>query len=133
MSKALRKTIMHSSRLKDICNKCRTVDSRSNYIKQRNFCVNLLLNAKAEYFQKLNLKDLSDNKEFWKTTKLYISNRCLNSNKFVLKEKNGLITELATVMNTFFVNVTEGLYIKNDNDSSLNSINYQNINDAPGI
>ena len=48
----------------------------------------------------------------------------------MLKEENELITdvkELATVMNTFFVNITESLDIKKDNDSTLNSINCQNI------
>ena len=49
----------------------------------------------------------------------------------MLKEKNRLITEvkgLATVMNTIFVNITEGLDKMKNKDSSLNSINYQNIN-----
>ena len=48
----------------------------------------------------------------------------------MLKEKNRLITEvkgLATVMNTIFVNITEGLDKMKNKDSSLNSINYQNI------
>ena len=62
--------------------------------------------------------------------KRYFSYKGLNSNKLMLKEENGLITdvkELATVMNTFFVNITESLDIKKDNDSTLNSINCQNI------
>ena len=49
----------------------------------------------------------------------------------MLKENNRLITEekeLATVMNTFFVNITESLDLKKDDDS-LNSINSKNIND----
>ena len=50
----------------------------------------------------------------------------------MLKENNQLITvekELATVMNTFFVNITESLDLKKDDDSSLNPINSENIND----
>ena len=50
----------------------------------------------------------------------------------MLKENNRLITEekeLATVMNTFFVNITESLDLKKDDDSSLNPINSENIND----
>ena len=49
----------------------------------------------------------------------------------MLKENNRLITEekkLATVMNTFFVNVTESFDLKKDDDS-LNAINSNNIND----
>ena len=50
----------------------------------------------------------------------------------MLEKKNRLITEekeLATGMNTLFVNITEGLGIKKDKDLSLTCINYQNIND----
>ena len=36
MSKALRKAIMHRSKLKTICNKYRTENNWSNYKKQRN-------------------------------------------------------------------------------------------------
>ena len=48
------------------------------------------------------------------------------------KKNNGLITEekeLATAMNIFFVNITESLYLKKDDDSSVNPINPENIND----
>ena len=133
MSKALRKAIMHMSRLKNIkYNKYRTEDNWTNCKKQINFCVNLLRKTKTEYFQKLNVKDLSDNRKFWKTIKPFFSNKGLNSNKLMLKENNRLITEekeLATVMNTFFVNMTESLDLKKDDNSSLNPINFENIND----
>ena len=132
MSKALRKAIMHRSKLKNIYNNYRTEDNWANYKKQRNFCVNLLRKTKTEYFQKLNVKDLSDNRKFWKTIKPFFSNKGLNSNKPILKENNRLIREekeLVTVMNTFFVNITESLYLKKDDDSSVNPINPENIND----
>ena len=51
----------------------------------------------------------------------------------MLKENNRLITEekqLATVMNTFFVNITESLNLKKDDDLSLNAINSEDINDV---
>ena len=60
---------------------------------QRNFCVNLLSKAKTEYFQVLNVKDLSDNRKFWKNIKLFFSNKGLNSNNLMLKENNRLIIE----------------------------------------
>ena len=67
--KALRKAIMHRSKLKNIYNKYRTEDNSANYRKQRNFCVNLLRKNKTEYFQKLVVKDLSENRKLWKTIK----------------------------------------------------------------
>ena len=132
MSKAFREAIMHRSKLKNIHNKYRTENNWASYKKQRNFCVNLLRKTKTEYFQKLNVKDLSDNRKFWKTI---FRNKGLNSNKLMLKERNRLITEkkeLATVMNTFFVNITKSLDLKKDDDSSLNPINFENINDILG-
>ena len=123
---------MHWSKLKNIYNKCRTEDKWANYKKQRIFLLNLLRKAKAEYFQKLNVKDLSDERKFWKIMKLFFSNKGLNSNKLTLKENKLLITEekeWTTVTNTFFVNITESLDLKKDNASSLNPINSENIND----
>ena len=64
MSKALRKAIMHRSKLKNIYHNYRKEDNWANYKKQINFCVNLLRKTKTEYFQKLNVKDLSDNRKF---------------------------------------------------------------------
>ena len=46
------------------------------------------------------------------------------NNRFIIEEK-----ELSTVMNTFFVNITESLDLKKDDDSSLNPINSENTND----
>ena len=91
MSEALRKAIMHRSKLKK--HNYGTEDNWSNYKKQRNFCVNVLRKTKTEYFQKLNVKDLSDNRKFWKTMKPFFSNKGLNSDKLILKENNWLITE----------------------------------------
>ena len=101
--------------------------------KARNFCVILLHKAKTEYFQKLNVKGLSNNRKFWKIIKPFFSNNGLNSNKLMLKGNNRFITvekELATAMNTFFVNITESLDLKKDDDSSLNPLDSENINDT---
>ena len=132
MSKAFRKAIMHRSKLKNIYDNYRTEDNWENHKKQGNFCVNLLRKTNTEYFQKLNVKDLSDNRKFWKTIKPFLSNKGLKCNKLMLKENNQLFTEekeLATVMNTFFVNITESLDLKKDDDPSLNPINSENISD----
>ena len=72
MTKALRKAIMHRSKLKNIFHKTRAKEDWKKYKKQSNFCVNLLRNTKNNYFQKLNIKDLTDNKKFWKTVKPFL-------------------------------------------------------------
>ena len=77
----------------------------------------LLRRTKKEYFQNLNVKDLSDNKKFWKIIKLYCSNKGLNSNKMLLKEKGELISDekqIASIMNKFFINIMKSLKLKQD-------------------
>ena len=64
-----------------------------NYKKQRNFCLNLLRNTKKDYFQKRNIKDLADNKIFWKTIKPFFGKKGLNSNKLMLREKDVLVDD----------------------------------------
>ena len=119
MTKALRKAIMHKSRLKNIFHKTRAKEDWNNYEKQRKFCVNLLRNTNKDYFQKLNIKDLTDNKKFWKTIKPFFSNKVLNSNKLMLREKDVVVADekaLATLMNNYFVNITADLDLKSDSE-----------------
>ena len=37
------------------------------YKKQRNICVNLLRRCKKQYFNNIHVKNVTDNKTFWKT------------------------------------------------------------------
>ena len=92
MSKALRKAIIHCSKLNNFYKISLAEDNWANYKKQRKFCVNPLRKTKTEYFQKLNVKELSNNRKFSKTIKPFFSNKDLNSNKLMLKENNRLIT-----------------------------------------
>ena len=57
--------------------------------------------------------------------KPYFSNKGLNSNKLLLKEKGNLVSdekELATIMNNFFINITKDLELKKDSKDKLKSI-----------
>ena len=103
---------MHRSRLENINIYKRNDKNWENYKKKRNLCVDLLRKTKIEYFKNLNVKDLSDNRKFWKTIKPYFSYKGLSSNKVLLKEKGNLVSdekELATIMNNFFINITKDL------------------------
>ena len=77
---------MRRSRLKNIYNKTRSPENWNNYKKQCNFCVDLLKKTKRSYFEQINIKDISDNKKFWKTIKPFFINKGLNSNKLILIE-----------------------------------------------
>ena len=92
--------------------------------------VKLLRITKKDYFQNLNIRDLSDNRKFWKTIKPYFSNKGLNWNKFPLKEKENLASDkaqLATIINSFLSNIT-GLELKEDNE--INAITLEDVLDA---
>ena len=52
MTKTLRKSMMHRSRLKNIYIRKRNDKNWENYKKQRNFCVGLLRKTKTEYFKR---------------------------------------------------------------------------------
>ena len=57
--------------------------------------------------------------------KPYFSNKGLNSNKLLLKEKGNLVSdekELAAIMNNFFVNITKDLELKKDSKGKLNNL-----------
>ena len=63
---------------------------------------------------------MSDNKKFWKIIKPFFSNKGLNSNELILREKDILITDqkaLLTLMNKYFVNVTADLHLKRDSET----------------
>ena len=75
MSNPLRKTIMVRFKLKNKCNKSKTEENWDSYKKQRNVCVNLLRKTKKDYLNDLNVKNITDNKAFWKTIKPYFSNK----------------------------------------------------------
>ena len=116
---------MHRSTLKNIYIRKRNDKNWENCKNQRNVCVYLLRKAKTVYFKNLNVKDLSDNRKFWKLIKPYFSNKGLNSNKLFLKEKGNLVSdekELATIMNNFFINITKDLELKKDTKGKLNNM-----------
>ena len=77
-------------------------------MKRKPFCVNLLRKTK-EHFENISVKDIKDNKKFWKTIKPFFSNKGLNTNKLMLIEDNNLISEEsipANTMNQYFTSIT---------------------------
>ena len=107
MTKAPRKAMMTRSRLKNVFLKNQNTTSW-NYCKyQRNFCTNLLLKTKSDYFRNLNVKDLNNNKKFWEKIKPFFSDKSLTISNIVLKEKGNLILYCIMLKNgqTYFKNL----------------------------
>ena len=61
INKTIKEAFMKISRLRNICLKNRSDNSRREYNKQRNYCVSLLRITKTCYYANLNEKDLTDN------------------------------------------------------------------------
>ena len=48
---------------------CRSDENKKAYNEQRNRCVKLVRSAKKTHYSNLNIKDVNDNKKFWKMVK----------------------------------------------------------------
>ena len=77
MNKTLSRAIMKRSRLKNRFLKNPNNENELKYKKQRNYCVNVLNKAKKKYFNSLNNRNISNNKEFWKVVKPFFQKKQL--------------------------------------------------------
>ena len=93
MAKPLRKAIMPRSRLKNNFSKKMFDENWDNYKKKRNFCVKLLRQTKEKYFSDINVKNISDNKKFWKNMTSFVPNKDLSMNNIMLVEDNEIISK----------------------------------------
>ena len=115
MNKSLRKAIMTRSKLKNKFNLNRTSPNFEKYKKQRNICVDLLRKSKANYYSNINVKNINDNKLFWKTIRPNFSNKCKTAKTIILVEGKNVIkddTEIADTFNNYFTDHTETLQLK---------------------
>ena len=129
-NKELSKAIMKRSKLRNIYLKNTTLENRNNYVRHRNYCVNLLRKTKRDYYSNLKISDITDNKSFWKSVKPSFTDKVNTNEQITLVENGEIITDssqIAKTMNDFFSNVVELLEIPNDNDSI--TINAEGIND----
>ena len=62
---------MTRSRLRNIYLKNPSDNKKHKYNKQTNYSVSLLQKSKTNYYANLNEKDLTSNKQFWRTRKTF--------------------------------------------------------------
>ena len=87
MSIALRKEIMKRSKIKKKYNKKRNYENWSLYKKQRNYCLLPLRKTKKAYFEKMNIKEIGDDKTFWETSSHISIIKTINLLKLPLLKK----------------------------------------------
>ena len=120
MTKTLRKAIMKRSKLRNKFNKERNIENWSEYKRQRNLCSNLLKESKKCHFNNLNVKDVTENKQFWKTIKPFFTEKNKTTNNIILTENNQTVREDKTIFqifNTYFTNITKGLKLRQVDES----------------
>ena len=93
VTKELRKEIMKRSELRNKFNRNRNHENWCNFKFQRNYCVNVLRKTKKQYYESLSLKNVMDNKTFWKTVKSYFSNKGSNSRRITVLENDSILTD----------------------------------------
>ena len=114
MTKALSKSIMERTRLRNTFLKYPIVANKLAYTKQKNFCVSLLRKIKREYFANLNEKNTTDNRKFWQTVKPFLSEKNESREKKALVKSEEIISddvEVANTLNNYFLNVIKNLKI----------------------
>ena len=73
MTKALCKAIMKCSELATKYHKTKSIEDYNNYKKQRNFCSKLYKKERKKFYDNFDIKNITDNKKFWKTLKSLLS------------------------------------------------------------
>ena len=114
MNKLLSRAHMKRTRLRNCYLKKRSEQNRLSYVKQRNYCVSLLRKTKKDYYANLNVKDIVDNKQFWRTVKPLFSDKTKSNEKITLVEDETVTTQdeqNAELLNIFFSDAVKNLKI----------------------
>ena len=96
---------MTNSRLWNKFKQDRAIFSNMAYKKKWNICVKLLRKTKKYFFNNLDVKYVTDNKQFWKTVKSCLTDKTLKGERITLIEDGNVVSderELGkSLMNTF--------------------------------
>ena len=114
MTKQLSKEIMKRSRLRNNFLRNRTEENKILYNRQRNYCVSLLRKSKRGYYENLNIKNVTDNKLFWKSVKPLLSDKSRIRDRINISEKGKILkteSETAESLNSFFSNIVKNLNV----------------------
>ena len=85
---------------------CTSDENKKAYNEQRNRCVKLFSSAKKAHYSNLNIKDVKDNKKFWKTVNPLFSEKVNTNENITLVDSNNIISseiEIAEKLNVFLV------------------------------
>ena len=89
----IRKEVMRRTLLRNEFIDSKTDANRIAYNKQRNYCVSLIQKKKEAYYSNLNIRDVTDNKSFWRKIKLLFSEKVNLQTKILLVEKGNDLSD----------------------------------------
>ena len=122
VNKNLRKAIMTRSRLLNKFRQERTILSHVAYKKHQNICVKLLRKTKKDFFNNLDVKRVTDNKQFWKTVKPCLTDKTLKDERITLIENEKVVSDergLVKIFNEYFSSIVSNLDIQHPPNISL--------------
>ena len=99
---------MTTSRLLNKFRQESTILSHVAYKKQRNICIKLLRKTKKDFFNNLDVKRVTDNKQFCKTVTSCLTDKTLKDERTTLIENEKVITDergLVKIFNEYFSNI----------------------------
>ena len=86
-------------------------------------------NAKRNYYENLDLKDINDNKKFWATVKPLFSNKIKSAENVYLDGSGEIIRnekEVANVCNKYFLNIVPNIMGITNNHNLLSDLDTPN-------
>ena len=84
INKTILEVVMDWSRLRNKFLKTRFNEDQKVYNTQRNYCLTLVSKAKKDYYNNLDHKNVANNKNFWKSIKIFLSEKGSTHNKITL-------------------------------------------------
>ena len=127
MTKNERKAIMKRSQLESKYISNSLVENMNKYKKHKNFWSKLYKKERKKFYSQLDIKNITDNKLFWKTMKPFLSEKCTYASKISLVHNDNVISddqELADTFNNFFEPAVDNLGIQeyqSDHNIDINS------------
>ena len=115
---------MHRSKLRNRYNKNKTEDNFIAYKTKETYVWRYSGKTKRKYYGNLDLKDLPDNRKFWKTVKLVFRDTVQVNKSVTLIEKGEFASEdlaIVEVFNHYINSITKELEIS-ENETHLSSI-----------
>ena len=94
-------------------------DIRQVFVEQRIYFVSLLRKSRRNYHINLNVKDITDNKKFWKTMKSLLPDTTKSAVSITLKDNNKIDesqNEVANIFRDYFSQIVSSLEIPESNN-----------------